>query len=472
MGNDFESNSKYNIEINVKLIIKANKSCYFPGEIIEGNLKLIPKKILKDPIFRKPNIQFNVSQYELYTYYEHYADNTSCKKNCERELLLFSKTIFFDNFQNTDISNGIKIPFSIQIPLKILPSLNFENSKTRHFFTVYIPYFYAKKTVCIVIKNIQLFSYSNHLLKIPTIVNKNYEKTKGIFGFKAKKVNCCFKLEKNAFCFNEAISFDIKLDCSILKVQINRIEISIRKFYKKMHSSNIKKLREEKKECVIKKIYKIKKNSDYVYDLKSSISLPKDNSYLPKVYSYFDKVSVEDVKNYLERVIITPPSYDGLIIINYFLKIKIVFDSFFTSNDELMIPIDFFSSNECANFQNINNNSNQIKINLNNEVNTFNKIDQNQNSQNDLPSYNEIIVNNTNKPINNKINDNYEVTDNTIDKPVYDNINSINEKIDNNKPENNDINNKYLINSNNSINEDPAPTIASPQECIDYQSKK
>ena len=418
MGNyNFEKDEKFNIEKDVKVTIKLDKSCYFPGEVIKGTLNFTAKKNLKNPLLANPEIKFNLTQLEQY-WYEVGSGDDAATIFVKRDIILFSATLYFSTFKNANIMIGIQIPFSFQIPLNTLPSLNLSEDYTKHFLTINIPYIETKKSVFIIIKNFQVFSVLNHLIQMPLIVN--FSKKIGNKG----KINCDLKFEKNVFYFHEGVKFNLKLDCSELKTNIYKIEISINTLVRGLLNVGSKKSNINYKKVAFQKCFQFQKNPYSKYELNEILFFPKDANYLPDIYHTLDQMPIEEISKNFNKFKISPPSYGGLITVNYIFKVKIFFDTFLSFSEEFEVPLDFSPSLECANFPGIDPIQNLIQNSLNKTIINYNDISQmfeKQMSHLDLSFFDSInkynggfvsnITNNNynNRQINNnKIEDSYD----------------------------------------------------------------
>ena len=123
------------------------------------------------------------------------------------------------NFQNANVSTVLKIPFTVQIPLRIYPSCLFgSNTFVKHYLCVDFPSIGAKKTSIIVIKNPPYFSHYNHLYQAPAMCYKEMKKHKIIFS--QGSFVASVRLPKNAFKYEEPIPFEIDIDMTKLAISV------------------------------------------------------------------------------------------------------------------------------------------------------------------------------------------------------------------------------------------------------------
>ena len=141
MGNSIkEQYNKYNKETDVILNIKLNKTCYFPGESITGFLDIQPKINLKETIFDNTSAIFNILQFQQY-HYTVGSDEDEKTIYIEDKTVILCLNIDFINFKGSNISTGINIPFSFQIPSNILPTVYFNGYYINHFICFELPWY-------------------------------------------------------------------------------------------------------------------------------------------------------------------------------------------------------------------------------------------------------------------------------------------------------------------------------------------
>ena len=156
MGYDFEADKQYNFETSVSMILELNKTCFTPGEYINGTITLRPKEGDSTPFLQDPRATLYLTEYAYYTYMENEIDPRTnqthfVSKAAEENIPLLSIPLDFSQFRDTNISSCPKLPFTCQIPLVIYPSCLF-GAKTfvKHYLCVDFPFIRAKKT-CIII---------------------------------------------------------------------------------------------------------------------------------------------------------------------------------------------------------------------------------------------------------------------------------------------------------------------------------
>ena len=375
MGNDNITLEKhYNLEQDIMLNIILNKSCYFPGESINGYLNIQPKKGLKEIIFNDTSTIFTINQLQEYSYIIDCEEGPRAFKE-DKDILV--NRIDFINFKGANIASSINIPFSFQIPMNILPSIYVDGHFIKHFICFELPGINAKRSINIIIKAYQIYTFENKLLKMPAIGFGDFYKKKKS-EYKGGKVSCLLKIPKNSFNYLESIPFDIFLDCTELSMEIKEITISIIQYIyfndKNEYKKHLKTYLEE--ELALKK-YTFSQNLDK-YHIKDEIQISQDKNYLEAIfpmelYAFFENMKTIEVYYNYQNIKLTPFCVGGLISIEFSLKVGIKYkkkrkDNYFE------LPIQFIEKNcPYLNTHNIynpkSNNNNQKTINSNDNTN-------------------------------------------------------------------------------------------------------
>ena len=187
MGYDFEADKQYNYETSISMYVELNKTCYAPGEYVNGTITLKPKDGNIPPILQDPRATLYLTEYAYYTYMETEVDprtNEShfVNKVAEENIPLFQLPLDFAQFRDVNINTCPKIPFTCQIPLVIYPSCLFgSNTFVKHYLCIDFPSIGAKKTCIIVIKNPPYFSKYNRLYQEPAMCYREKKKHKVFF---------------------------------------------------------------------------------------------------------------------------------------------------------------------------------------------------------------------------------------------------------------------------------------------------
>ncbi len=459
MGSDFESDKKYNFEKNISMLFEINKTCYSKGEMIIGNIVLTPKDGLVQTQLINPYAKMTLKEQHYYDYYEYYYDNNKNTTNTERRvdeenITLFSIHMDFSNFNGANILTGVQIPFQIQVPIMSYPSCFFESSAyVRHFLTCDFPTIEARKSVEIIIKNNIHFTHANGLLKTPAIITKEITKHKyAFFNYGSFKVTVT--LPKNIVSYTENIPFIIEIDCKNLSIHIKGLYISIFRVCKKNRQANHDYVRSQSTKEIANKTIPLMLGEE-LYFIEETITLPvsppEDNPV--EVYKILDADKRKHDEKF-KKVKLFPSCYGGLLSCEYFFKVIIQMNTYFSTNEEIILPIDiyepFIMSNTLTAQQFMPQpyfmgSANQNLPCYNNEFAFDNKISQQtpenqittQNGlevENDLPTMEEILSHKNNNNNNNNSNNN-----------------------DSNNNNNNNDNNYNLINGEDELNNAPAP---------------
>ena len=389
----------------VDLNIELQKTCYFPGEMINGFLILTPKPGITDAFFTDTKCHFVISQRQFYRY--HTNSQYKLFEQVMEEQNLFEKDFNFDNFLNENILLEMKIPFSIQLPKNAYPScyLSGDLAFVSHNLQVEFPNLKAYKSIVFIVKNSQYFNNENGLIKEPCQIFKNIFKSK----FISRKGNfsVLIKLQKNYFCYDEPIIYDIYLDFSELDLEINELIIRLikttQKNFKNNHNRTFIKVNDD---VAVQKL-PIDKNIKK-YHFKDGIKI--DKLHIPSsAYQNMDINGPYEIKENKDNkdLFLTPCCYGGLITVSYCLHIKLVFDSLLTFNEEFNIPIDFYERQDNdiqnQNNNNLNNSDNLLNSNTKDINNNTNENNNEDNSQNidmlEAPSAIQIIDQNNQKDV-------------------------------------------------------------------------
>lgn len=376
MGYNFQTDKKYNFEKYVSLSIDMNKTCYSKGEIISGNIILLPKNGIKETQLRNPYAIITLEEKQYYEYNEYYYDHNrkgtySRTKSEEENRDILSIQIDYSNFDGANILIGVNCPFQIRVPETAYPSMFFSNNEfIKHFIICDFPSIEARKTCLIIIKNNLYFSKFNGLLQAPVLYDKKIIKHKyAIFnsGYFYVKVT----VPKNFFDYNENIPFVIDIDCGNLSINIKSLKISIYRNQNKNYQKNHKNIRSKQSKEIIGKTIKLAEG-EKIYHLEDNIKLPVFPVELnPKeVYLILDN-DKREYKEKFKNIKLFPSCYGGLLSCEYYLNIIFEMDTWFSTNEKIIIPLDLyerfnFINNNTQAFlpqHDLNNNSNQSQPN-------------------------------------------------------------------------------------------------------------
>ena len=345
---DFESDKKYNFDNAISMSIELGKTCFTPGEFVNGKIILKPKEGTTNNILQNPLAVLSLTQEALYIYnveemdpYNNYKKHYVTKEAKETFHLLYLP-LNLSNYNNAELINNtiITIPFSFQVPLKIYPSCFFaEKTYIKHFLCIDFPSISAKKTLIIVIKNPPYFNIYNNLYQSPATCYKEMKKSKLIL-FSQGSFTAVLKLPKNAFSYQEVIPFEVDMDLSKLSLNVKYIRISIRRDTKKnLQYDHYKPFKTVSNIIAKKEIYIDNQNSRNVH-IMDTIEIEGDKNPL-NIYRQLDNDN-RKVSEKFYGIYLYPTCIGGLLSVEYFIKMELVMDSFFSSNEEFIIPIDLY----------------------------------------------------------------------------------------------------------------------------------
>jgi len=100
------------------------KTCFSPGEYVNGSIHLRPKPGNTNSFLDNPQASLYITEYAYYTYSVNEVDprtnqNHYVSKVAEENIPVLNIPLNFSNFQNANINNGLKLPFTFQVPLRI-----------------------------------------------------------------------------------------------------------------------------------------------------------------------------------------------------------------------------------------------------------------------------------------------------------------------------------------------------------------
>ena len=382
MQNDFYLGDEFNYENDVSLSIELDKTCYSKGEKINGTLILSPKQNSTHTELVNPYAKFSFIEKQCYefleTFYEKDRDIIKpTRKNIEEIKILGSYPMNFSKYEKSNMLPNLKIPFQIMIPINAYPSLmSDKNTYILHFLTCELESLKVKKSIPFIIKNNPYFTKENKLLKIP------YE-TKQLIGKHKFAIISCgnfevkINLEKNICPYNENLPITIDIDCSNLNsIKLKGVNIYIFRTFRKNSQKNKNLMKEEKTEEIVRKTLPLREG-EITYHIEDGIKLPiSSNNLNPEiVYQLLDKNKDQGMKKF-QNIKLFPSCSGGLLSCNYFLKIIIETNTLFSTNEEMIIPVDFYSSSN--NNKEDNEKNSKINMNLNIEENNDGNLNINQ----------------------------------------------------------------------------------------------
>ena len=461
---DFEENNKrYNLSQYFQIDITLQKTCYFPGEIIKGKMKIVPKDLVKKNLLLCPIIG-NIILEENHNY------KISSKTDVNKEVILFKYPRDLPKFDGNKMIEGMEVDFECEIPKIAHPSCLIDDyTYVRHILTFDFTTIEARKSILIIIKNEQYFTGLNELYKSPAEASLRTSKHKYAI-FYMGEISANLKLFKNTFSYNEPIPYNLDIDCSTLTIKIQKLYVSLILTIKKNNKNDnaITDYKIEKK--IMEKSIALMEDKKK-YHLEDIIQMPKTNP--SKIYKKLD----EDNRRYSQKfknVFLCPSCYDGLISCEYSLRLMFETNTLFSTNEYLNMVLDFYESdkdnkNENNDFPKDMNNlhsstpmgsnlrkSMDINININNDMNIVDKpLARSNTGQNKEVNNSTSIKSNTtfNKKDNNINNDNNNNKNEINLNPKKDDI-----KEDAKENKNEIKNDNIIINNENNIGKNDAVT--------------
>ena len=343
---EFEKDENYNFESNISMNIEINKTCYSKGEIVQGNIFLLPKYGLNANQIINPYAEIRLEEKQHYQYNERKKGSEEYTIRHEEEnITLFIENIPFQYNMNLILpQEGLKIPFEIKIPQTSYPSCIFNStSYVRHFLSVHFPTIGAKKSLVIIIKNNIYFAAYNGLLKTPVVIQKEITKHKYIF-FNSGSFKFSITLPKNIFSYEEIIPFIIDIESPNLSFNIRGIYVTLYRVHKLNYRSNHSQKRSSSKKELISKYISLK-DLEKILHIEDNIKLPDTPEDLnPKVvYSLLDNERRNfKYKDKFKNIKLFPSCYGGLLSCEYFIEFIFDMDAWATTNETCFIPLDLY----------------------------------------------------------------------------------------------------------------------------------
>lgn len=366
-----------NSKPSVSLSVALNKPSYFPGEEMTGYLYLKANPSINNPLFL--NALANVTILQIYSYeYEPQTifdqiDSTISSNKEYEEHIIYSTTFNFHDYLGKNLVNGLQIPFTIFLPDIIEPSFYYKKSFIKHILNFDFAGFNCKNSIGLLIKNPRYFNEANKNLKEPLKILRDIIKTKMFFINQGKIAIYIFS-KSNSYLYGTAIPLEIKIDASELDLFIQEINVNfdrIINFNDKQNKNNIK---FTIKKNLFNQLFKVNQQNKN-FSLNLIIPSPTDDFVAdPKLIYDLVEANYRDI-NYIPSVDILPFCIGGIINCLYVINVKINFDSTMTSNEEFIIPIEFYldNNNGVINVENKNKEKNIIeKNNIEKKVNEEN----------------------------------------------------------------------------------------------------
>ena len=422
MGNkyDIDYNFKHNFDSQVSLTIALSKICYSKGETIAGTMFLKTKPYLQETILYNPEASVSLIENQHIgdpeTDFNIYNESSNNKNDQKKEKIYFTYPLDLHAYNGANLFVGININFFVKLPDECRSTCLIDNNTyIRHFLVINFPSIKAKKSEPIIIKNTKYYSFENKLYKSPVISKLETSKHKYAI-FNMGEIKASLTLPKNSYKYSETIYFIMEMDCSKLSIDINGVKVTIN-VYLKTNSTPTGKddINNKSIEIIMKNVSLEKGKKSYYID--EFIKLP-ENSYNPEyLYKQYDKLKK---LKFSDETFLYQSCYEESLNCQYTIRAMIDFNSMFSTNEFIEIPIDFYEDGDKE---------------ITKENNLANK-DIKTNEEDELPSLEEIIKeNNINNENENKIINNGYYNINYVDDENYYNNN------DKGNENNNEINN-------------------------------
>ena len=349
----FESNLNLSIQSNpendISLDIELNKTCFSKDEYIYGIIVLTPKinSFIKE--FLNPYALISIQEKQNYEYLDSSYDQENdeikpTKKSITEFKTLIKNQYNFSDYLNSSMIPCLKIQFRIKVPNNAYPSCLFDkNTFVIHYLTIEFESLKAKKSEIIIIKNSPYFTKENGLLKIPAVYKHILTKHKYVI-FDCGYMEVKITLEKNICPYNENLPIEINIDCSKLdKIKVKGVKIYIYRSFKKNNPNNKKIIYEKKIEEIVRKTLPLREG-EKTYHIEDGIKLPLSSNDLnpEEVYKILDKDKRESNLKF-NNIKLYPSCNGGLLSCLYYITIVIETNTLFSTNEEIIIPIDFYS---------------------------------------------------------------------------------------------------------------------------------
>ena len=350
MGNTNETNNQNIGKFNMEIFI--NKFTFFPGETIKGEIKLSNKYLGFPQILNFPKIYFALIHKECWKKLDNTDKKDKNKTNGNfindpsdnatdnyKQKIIYGNNEMYNNLINKEIKDNLLIPFQLKIPLDAKPSFEYTNTNksygySRIYLDIEIPETLNKKEILIFIQKLPT------PLKSELIINKNLMKKKLGFLGSGSNINFQSSYPKNHYGFGEVCPLSILIDNFNANKSFKGISFSLKRKILFIKNNLI-----ESGEY-IENLWQYKMKENLSKNINFDIPLLETNQIInERKSSFFDINSICK-----ENSICLLPSYDGqLIKCQYYILIKILYESLLTKNPEIEMPIDLGHSQSVFN---------------------------------------------------------------------------------------------------------------------------
>ena len=305
-------------EDNLSIQIKLQKSCYYPGETLNGTIILQAKTNKISSVFNFTNAVISIAQYQQYKFY---LENILLSKD-ERNILS-SNSINFKKYKNRSILIPLSLPFNIKIPRETDPSfIHDETNFIRHFLIIKFPSIKCKNSIGIIIQNRQNLLKENGLFK--EAVEKFNDVRKADLLRKYSKIAYLFRTDKNSYAYNEIIPYEIIMNCTECDIDISYLRVSLKRIIYFGANDKIE------SKIIMLKNYKISERSKRkIFKIAGHFLFPVLSDYFSvnpmNIYNYFNKRTLEDSDKIFQNIFLFPTCFSSLFICNYCLEFEIIY---------------------------------------------------------------------------------------------------------------------------------------------------
>ena len=430
------TSSQQNIDGEFK--ITTHKNLFFPGEQVNLKIYIKTSKTLKTG-----NLTFQIKQQEFWqgTKTAGLLRNKKEFDNDQNTNILYNNQFQFQALiNNSNISKGIEIPFTIQLPNYMLPSLEFNIFERfaciRTHLTVKINELGYETFAFLVINKPPSPLNSPLKLSVP-LANK----VLGIFGSKHGVIEASYP--SNNFSFYTNIPLTIHIDKG--KESVNSITTKLVRKIRFLHGGK------EESDLLVKDnliVIESPINSD-ICDINLNVQVIEPESVINKYINNINGVQVPDKK---QLIYLVPSIETNLIKVEYYIKITPNMDALINlKKSELILPLSI--SHRSINDNNLSVPSQMMSMfdqginQINNNANMMNPM------QNDIPDYQTAMGVPNNPNYNQPPNQNYNQPPNqNYNQPLNQNYN-LPPNQNYNQPPNQNFNPNY----NQNFNQPPNP---------------
>ena len=430
------TSSQQNIDGEFK--ITTHKNLFFPGEQVNLKIYIKTSKTLKTG-----NLTFQIKQQEFWqgTKTAGLLRNKKEFDNDQNTNILYNNQFQFQALiNNSNISKGIEIPFTIQLPNYMLPSLEFNIFERfaciRTHLTVKINELGYETFAFLVINKPPSPLNSPLKLSVP-LANK----VLGIFGSKHGVIEASYP--SNNFSFYTNIPLTIHIDKG--KESVNSITTKLVRKIRFLHGGK------EESDLLIKDnliVIESPINSD-ICDINLNVQVIEPESVINKYINNINGVQVPDKK---QLIYLVPSIETNLIKVEYYIKITPNMDALINlKKSELILPLSI--SHRSINDNNLSVPSQMMSMfdqginQINTNANMMNPM------QNDIPDYQTAMGIPNNPNYNQPPNQNYNQPPNqNYNQPLNQNYN-LPPNQNYNQPPNQNFNPNY----NQNFNQPPNP---------------